>query len=67
MIAPDMRGPATRANADRAEVIRNETSYTSPAAEPEADFAALFIARRYRIAALLPAPSPLAGLGRAFA
>ena len=36
--------------------------------EPEADFAALFIARRYRVAASLTrAIVALAGLGRAFA
>ncbi len=64
-----MRSPAPRANAEnRAEVNRNETSLTIPSIEPEADFAALFVARRYRLALpLARAIVALASLGRAFA
>lgn len=50
MIAPEMRSPAPRANAGiRAEVTRNDFSSTIAGPEPEANFAALFIARRYRL------------------
>ena len=63
-----MRSPAPRANAgNRAEVTRNATSSSTYITEPEADFAALFVARRYRLAApLARAVVALAGLGRAF-
>ena len=65
MNAPQMRSPAPRANADRAEVTRNETFPIIFDTQPEADFAALFIARRYRLAApLARAVVTLAGLGR---
>jgi hypothetical protein len=68
MSAPEMRSPAPRANADRAEIIRNVTSHSIPSTEPEAEFAALFVARRYRIAlSLARAVVALASLGRAFA
>ena len=63
-----MRSPAPRSNAgNRAEVNRNETQVSIPSIEPEGEFAALFVARRYRIA--LPfarAIVALASLGRAF-
>ena len=64
-----MRSPAPRGNAGiRAEVTRNATSFSIPHTEPEADFAALFVARRYRIAQpLARAVVALASLGRAFA
>jgi hypothetical protein len=65
---PEMRSPAPRANAEnRAEVIRNGFTFTIANPEPEADFAALYLARRYG----LPLPmartvAALANLGRAF-
>ena len=68
-MSAQMRSPAPRANAgNRAEVIRNDASSTTAHAELEADFAAVFVARRYRVA--LPvahAIVALASLGRAFA
>jgi hypothetical protein len=67
--SPDMRSPApTLASGNRAEeVVRNETSFTIAKPEPEADFAALYLARRYRLAMpLAQAVAALAGLGRAF-
>jgi len=46
--APDMRSPATRANAeDRAEVVRNDLRYNVVRLEPKADLAALYLARRF--------------------
>ena len=68
MTAPQMRSPALRANAgNRFEVIRNATFYSIPSIEPEGDFVALFIARRYRIALpIARAIVALASLGRAF-
>ena len=62
-----MRSPAPRANAgNRAEVSRNETFHIIAKTEPEADFAALFIARRYRLAApVARVVAALAGLGHA--
>ena len=69
MSGTQMRSPAPRANAgNRAKVIRNDDSLITAHAEPEVGFAALFVARRYRIA--LPvarAVVALASLGRAFA
>ena len=68
MNAPQMRSPASRANADRAEVSRNGALPTIAKPEPEADFAVMFVARRYRLAApLARAVVALARLGRAFA
>jgi hypothetical protein len=62
----DIRSPAPRANAgNRAEVSRNATFYSIPSIEPEGDFAAIFVARRYRLA--LPvarAVVALANLGK---
>jgi hypothetical protein len=65
---PEMRGPApTLASGNRAEVIRNELPCTIAKPQPEADFAALYLARRYRLALpLAQAVAALAGLGRAF-
>jgi hypothetical protein len=67
MSGPEMRSPAPRCNVrNRAEVVRNEPSDNTPAIEPEGDFAAAFVARRYRLA--LPvarAVVALANLGRA--
>jgi hypothetical protein len=66
MITREMRGPAPRANADRAEVVRSTVSFSIPLIEPEGDFAALFVARRYRLALpLARAVVALANLGRA--
>jgi hypothetical protein len=64
-----MRSPAPRANAgNRAEVNRNETSYSIPSIEPEGEFAALFVARRYRLALpLARTVVVLSSQGKAFA
>jgi hypothetical protein len=64
-----MRGPAPRGNAGhRAGGNRsNDASVTTISAELETDFAALFIARRYRVALpMARAIASLASLGRAF-
>jgi hypothetical protein len=63
-----MRSSAPRANAGiRAEVIRNNAFSITVHAQPEVDFAALFVARRYRIALpIARAIVALASLGRAF-
>jgi hypothetical protein len=69
MSAPEMRSPAPRANAgNRAEVvIRNKASHTIARPEPEADFAAIYFARRLGLARLLAhVIAALARLGRAF-
>jgi hypothetical protein len=51
MSAPQMRSPAPRWSAgNRAEVIRNETSHSIARTEPEADFAAIYLARRFGLA-----------------
>ena len=65
---PEMRSPAPRwQRGNRAEVIRNKTSYTIARTEPEADFAALYLARRFGLAMpLAHAIAALANLGRAF-
>jgi hypothetical protein len=62
-----MRSPAPRANArNHAEVIRNETSRTIARAEREADFAVIYLARRFGLAMpLAHALAALANLGRA--
>ena len=68
MNSPRMRSPAPRANAgNRAElVIRNETSHTIARPEPEADFAALYLTRRFGLAMpLARAIAALANLGTA--
>jgi hypothetical protein len=63
-----MRSPAPRWRArNRAEGIRNTTSHGIPSIKPEVGFAALFVARRYRVG--LPvagAVVALANLGRTF-
>ncbi len=66
MSASEMRSPAPRANAgDRAEVVRNRTSYTIARPESEADFAAVYLARRFGLAMpLAHAIAALANLGR---
>ena len=63
-----MRSPAPRANAgNRAKVVRNETSYTIARPEAEADFAAVYLARRFGLAMpLAHVIAALAKLGRAF-
>ena len=68
-MSAQMRSPAPRANAgNRAEVIRNDASFITAHAEPEGDFAALFVARRYGFALpLARAIVALASMGRAFA
>ena len=65
---PQMRSPAPRSNAgNRAEVTRNVISSSTFNTEPEADFAALYVARRYRLAPpIARAVVAMAGLGRAF-
>jgi len=51
MSRPQMRSPAPRWRAEnRAEGIRNDASLITAHAEPEGDFAALFVARRYGFA-----------------
>jgi hypothetical protein len=69
MMAPQMRSPAPRANEGiRAEVIRNDASLNTAHAEPEGDFVALFVARRYGFALpLARAIVALARIGGAFA
>ena len=67
MIAPGMRSPAPRCNAGNRAEVHRKASPIILSIEPEADFAALFLARRYRLAApLARAIAALAGLGRAF-
>ena len=68
MNGPPMRSPAPRANAEnRAEVIRNATSSNTSSVESEGDFAALFVARRYRVALpLAHAIAAVTSLWRAF-
>jgi len=63
--ALETRSPAPRANAEnRAEVIRNGFPFTIASVEPKADFAALYIARRYRLSpCLAQAVAALAQLG----
>ncbi len=64
----EIPAPRWRAESRAEVVVRNETSHTMPSIEPEGDFAAIFVARRYRLA--LPvarAIVALANLGRAFA
>ncbi len=65
--APKTRSPAPRANAEnRAEGNRNKASHTIDRTEPEADFAAVYIARRFGLALpLAQAIAALANLGRA--
>ena len=67
MSAPYMRSPAPRWRAgNRAEVIRNKTSHTIDRTEPEADFAAIYLARRFGLAIpLAHALAALANVGRA--
>ena len=65
----EMRSPAPRANAeDRAEVsLRKSLPLSTASLEPEGNFAALYIARHYRLSpAVARAVAVLAGLGRAF-
>jgi hypothetical protein len=51
MTARQMRSPAPRWNAeDRAVIIRNETSDSIARTEPEADFATIYLARRFGLA-----------------
>ena len=68
MTGPEMRSPVPRANAEnRAKGNRNEAFSNIGSPEPEADFAALYIARRYRLSPCVAhAVAVLAGLGRAF-
>jgi hypothetical protein len=48
------------------EVIRNKTSHTIDRTEPEADFAAIYLARRFGLAIpLAHAIAALANVGRA--
>ena len=63
---PDMRSPAPRVNAEnRAEVIRNDGSFTIARTEPEANFAALYLARHFGLALpLARTVATLANFGR---
>ena len=66
---PEMRSPAPtlQSGKDRAEVNRNENLSTIANMETEADLAALYLARRYRLALPLARTiAALASLGRAF-
>ena len=46
---PEMRSPAPRANAgNRAEVVRNDMTYSTPTEQPEA-FAASYVAQHFRL------------------
>ena len=69
MSGSQMRSPAPRWRAEnRAEVIRNDASLITAHAEPEGDFAALFVVRRYGFALpLARAIVALARIGGAFA
>jgi hypothetical protein len=66
--APETQNRPPRANAgSRANIDRNEIPCNSAASEPEENFAALYLARRYHLA--LPVAqtiAALANLGRAF-
>ena len=68
--APDLRGPeAALQSGNRAEIaIRNDASFTIAKPEPEAaNFAALYLARRYGLALpLARTVAALASIGRAF-
>jgi len=63
-----MRSPAPRGNAEnRAEVIRNNDDFTIRIADPEANFAAIYVAWRYGLPLLLARTIvALANIGRAF-
>jgi hypothetical protein len=69
MSAPQKRSPAPRWRAEnRAEGTRYGASSTTAHAKSEADFAALFVARRYRVSLRLARGIvTLASLGRVFA
>lgn len=66
-MAPEMRSPAPRANAEnREEVTRNGFTFTIASTEPEANFAALYLRRRFGLSPFLAqAVAALANLGRA--
>ena len=66
---PEMRSPAPtlQSGKDRAEGNRNETPFTIVRSDTEADLAALYLSRRYRLALPLARTiAALASLGRAF-
>ena len=69
MSRPQTRSPAPRANAgNRAEVTRNGASHSILNQEPEANLAALYVARRFGLSGpLARVVVALAGLGRALA
>ena len=69
MSHPEKRSPAPRANAEhRAEGNRNTLPFTIESPSSEADFAAQFVARRYRLAPpIARVITGLASLGRAWA
>ena len=68
MTSPQMQSPAPRVNVgNRAEGIRNDASPTIFAHETEANFAAIYLARRYGLALPIARTiAALASLGRAF-
>lgn len=59
MLSP---APALQSELDRANSNRNEIPFTIASAETEADMAALYLARRYRLA--LPLARTIAALAR---
>jgi hypothetical protein len=66
--ARQMRSPAPLGGGNRAEGNRNETAFTIAHPEPEADFAAIYLARRYALALpMARAIATLARLGGVFA
>jgi hypothetical protein len=65
--APQTRSPAPLGGGNRAEGNRNETAFIIAAAKPEADFAAVFLARRFGLSLpLARAIAALAAIGGAF-
>ena len=68
MSGSQKRSPAPRWRAEnRAEGIRNDASSTTAHAESEAEFAAVFVVRRFGLALPLARTiAALASLGRAF-
>jgi hypothetical protein len=67
--APEMRSPARALESamDRAEGASNASAFTIAKPESEANFAALYLARRYGLALpLARTVAALASIGRAF-
>ncbi|MBB4196686.1 hypothetical protein CCR94_22030 [Rhodoblastus sphagnicola] len=67
MSAPQTQSPAPLGGGNRAKGNRNEAFLTIAKPEPEGDFVALYIARRFGLALPLARTiATLASLGRAF-